>query len=42
MDILIKITDEYDVGQTNVLLEPYLVLIPIFFLVPKNRTKKFL
>ena len=40
MDILIKITDEYDVGQT-MFFRALFGLIPIFFLIPKNRIKNF-
>ena len=40
MDILIKITDEYDVGQT-MFFRALFGLIPIFFLIPKNRIKDF-
>ena len=40
MDILIKITDEYDVGQT-MFFRALFGLIPIFFLIPKNRMKNF-
>ena len=34
MDILIKITDEYDVGQT-MFFRALFGLIPIYFLIPK-------
>ena len=40
MDILIKITDEYNVGQT-MFFRALFGLIPIFFLIPKNRMKNF-
>jgi len=40
MDILIKITDEYDVGQT-MFFRALFGLIPIFYLIPKNRMKNF-
>ena len=40
MDILIKITGEYDVGQT-MSFRALFGLIPIFFLIPKNRIKNF-
>jgi len=40
MDILIKITDEYDVGQT-MFFRAFFGLIPIFFLIPKKRMKNF-
>ena len=40
MDILIKITDEYDVGQI-MFFRALFGLIPIFFLIPKNRIKNF-
>ncbi len=40
MDILIKVTDEYDVGQT-MSFRAFFGLIPIFFLIPKNRLKDF-
>ena len=40
MDILIKVTDEYDVGQIMFFRASF-GLIPIFFLIPKNRLKCF-
>ena len=40
MDILIKITDEYDVGQT-MFFRAVFGLIPIYFLIPKKRIKDF-
>ena len=40
MDILIKVTDEYDVGQI-MFFRALFGLIPIFFLIPKNRMKNF-
>ena len=40
MDILIKVTDEYDVGQI-MFFRALFGLIPIFFLIPKNRLKNF-
>jgi len=40
MDILIKITDEYDVGQTMFFRATF-GLIPIFFLIPKKRINNF-
>jgi len=40
MDILIKITDEYAVGQV-MFFRALFGLIPIFFLIPKNRLKDF-
>ena len=40
MDILIKITDEYNVGQT-MFFRALFGLIPIFFLIPKNRIRNF-
>ena len=40
MDILIKITDEYDVGQT-MFFRAMFGLIPIFFLIPNERIKNF-
>ena len=40
MDVLIKITDEYDVGQV-MFSRALFGLIPIFFLIPKNRFKNF-
>ena len=40
MDILIKITDEYDVGQT-MFFRALFGLIPIFFLIPRKRMKNF-
>ena len=40
MDILIKITDEYDVGQI-MFFRALFGLIPIFFLIPKNRIRNF-
>jgi len=40
MDILIKITNEYDVGQV-MFSRAIFGLIPIFFLIPKNKIKNF-
>ena len=40
MDILIKITDEYDVGQT-MFFRAFFGLIPIYFLIPKERIADF-
>ena len=40
MDVLIKITNEYDVGQIMFFRASF-GLIPIFFLIPKNRIKNF-
>ena len=40
MDILIKITDEYDVGQT-MFFRAFFGLIPIYFLIPKDRIRNF-
>ena len=40
MDILIKITYEYDVGQT-MFFRALFGLIPIYFLIPKKRIKDF-
>ena len=40
MDILIKVTDQYDVGQI-MFFRALFGLIPIFFLIPKNRIKNF-
>ena len=40
MDILIKVTDEYDVGQI-MFFRALFGLLPIFFLIPKNRMKNF-
>ena len=40
MDILIKVTDEYDVGQTMFFRATF-GLIPIFFLIPKKRINNF-
>ena len=40
MDILVKITDEYAVGQV-MFFRALFGLIPIFFLIPKNRFKDF-
>ena len=40
MDVLIKVTDEYDVGQIMFFRASF-GLIPIFFLIPKNRLKSF-
>ena len=40
MDVLIKITNEYDVGQV-MFSRAIFGLIPIFFLIPKNRIKNF-
>ena len=36
MDILIKITDEYDVGQT-MFFRAFFGLIPIYFLITQKR-----
>ena len=38
MDVLIKITNEYDVGQV-MFSRAIFGLIPIFFLIPKNKLK---
>ena len=40
MDILIKITDEYDVGQT-MFFRAFFGLIPIYFLIPKEKITDF-
>ena len=40
MDILIKITNEYDVGQV-MFSRPLFGLIPIFFLIPRKKLKNF-
>ena len=40
MDVLIKITDEYDVGQV-MFFRAVFGLIPIFFLIPKEKIKSF-
>ena len=40
MDILIKITDQYDVGQT-MFFRAFFGLIPIYFLIPKERIRDF-
>ena len=40
MDVLIKITHEYDVGQV-MFCRAIFGLIPIFFLIPKNKMKDF-
>ena len=40
MDVLIKITDEYDVGQV-MFSRALFGLIPIFFLIPKKKLKDF-
>jgi len=40
MDVLIKITDDYDVGQV-MFSRAIFGLIPIFFLIPKKRLKNF-
>ncbi len=40
MDILIKITDQYDVGQT-MFFRALFGLIPIYFLIPNERIKDF-
>ena len=40
MDILIKVTEEYDVGQTMFFRATF-GLIPIFFLIPKKRINNF-
>ena len=40
MDILIKITNEYDVGQV-MFSRALFGLIPIFFLIPKKKLKDF-
>jgi drug/metabolite transporter (DMT)-like permease len=40
MDILIKVTDEYDVGQI-MFFRALFGLIPIFFIIPENRIKNF-
>jgi len=40
MDILIKVTDEYDVGQI-MFFRALFGLIPIFFIIPKNRINNF-
>jgi len=36
MDVLIKITSEYDVGQV-MFSRAFFGLIPIFFLIPKKK-----
>ena len=41
MDVLIKITDEYDVGQV-MFSRAIFGLIPIFFLIPKKKLKIFI
>ena len=41
MDILIKITDEYDVGQT-MFFRALFGLIPIYFLIPKEKIRDFI
>ena len=41
MDVLIKITNEYDVGQV-MFSRALFGLIPIFFLIPKKKLKIFL
>ena len=40
MDILVKITDEYAVGQI-LFFRSLFGFIPIFFLIPKDRLKNF-
>ena len=40
MDILIKITDEYEVGQV-MFSRAMFGLIPIFFLIPRKKLKNF-
>ena len=40
MDILIKVTEEYDVGQT-MFFRAFFGLIPIYFLIPKERITDF-
>ena len=40
MDVLIKITNEYDVGQV-MFSRAIFGLIPIFFLIPKKKNLKF-
>ena len=40
MDILIKLTDEYDVGQT-MFFRAFFGLIPIYFLIPKEKITDF-
>jgi len=40
MDVLIKITNEYDVGQV-MFSRAIFGLIPIFFLIPKNKFHGF-
>ncbi len=40
MDILIKITDQYDVGQT-MFFRAFFGLIPIYFLIPKEKIRDF-
>ena len=40
MDVLIKITNEYDVGQV-MFSRAIFGLIPIFFLIPKKKLKNF-
>ena len=41
MDILIKVTNEYDVGQV-MFSRALFGLIPIFFLIPKKNLKIFI
>ena len=41
MDVLIKITSEYDVGQV-MFSRAIFGLIPIFFLIPKKKLKIFI
>ena len=40
MDILIKVTEEYDVGQT-MFFRAFFGLIPIYFLIPKEKITNF-
>ena len=40
MDILIKVTEEYDVGQT-MFFRAFFGLIPIYFLIPKEKVTNF-
>ena len=40
MDILIKVTEEYDVGQT-MFFRAFFGLIPIYFLIPKEKITDF-
>ena len=40
MDILIKVTEEYDVGQT-MFFRAFFGLIPIYFLIPKEKIADF-